>query len=541
MKKKFNSIVVSMVMATVMLLSLFTPLVNAAPETETGNLHIFKYAMDDVSQAGPSTGGLEAENGQIPSDATPLPGVIFEVWKMLPSGGQSWGENNIPFPKNGWEALDAAKYGEIELIPLHNPASGDNRFVTDQQGQIHIDDLNGYYLVREAPGNAGIKAISEPFVVSVPMVDPRDNSSWLSDVYVYPKNEVSTVTKTVDGENIAHGDGEHQWKITTDIPNTIAKAAENAQNNNSYYYILDQLDPNFVFESGSVKVTGDKSSELTQGHHYNVAEPDSSNENTLRVEITKEGMDKLAYGDGSEQDRILSIEYNTTMRDDYDNNISIHNNAQVFYAYEGDPDNPDPPTEPIEKPFIFDGMVGLTKYAADQQRLPVAVRRANYMPLAGAAFKIAATEDDAKNGNFIWDTEEVSDNWGMVQFRNLPMTPLFDADGTFREFAEQSFWVVEVKAPQGYNLLDGPVEVRIINEAFENQKDMNGDPIPNTVKLKDGYQFANVELDVYNTPGNTLLELPKTGGTGTIMFTIAGIVLIGVAVTLLVAYRKKAK
>lgn len=540
MKKKFNSIVVSMVMATVMLLSLFTPLVNAAPEAEKGNLHIFKYAMDDVSQAGPSTGGLQ-EQGQLPPGTTPLPGVIFEVWEMTPAGGQSWGENGIPFPKNGWEALDAAKYGAIELHPLHNPDSGDNRFVTDDEGQIHIIGLNGYYLVREAPGNAGIKAISEPFVVSVPMVDPSNNSSWLSDVYVYPKNEVSTVTKTVDGENIAHGDGEHQWKITTDVPNTIAKAAENAQDNNSYYYILDQLDPNFVFESGSVKVTGDKSSELTQGHHYNVAEPDSSNENTLRVEITKEGMDKLAYGDGSEQDRILSIEYKTTMRDDYDNNISIHNNAQVFYAYEGDPDNPDPPTEPIEKPFIFDGMVGLTKYAADQERPPVAVRRANYMPLAGAAFKIAATEEEANRGEFIYDTEEISDNWGLVQFKNLPMTPFFDADGTFDGFAEDSFWAVEVKAPGGYNLLDHPIKIEIDRDAFENQKDMNGDPIPNTVKLKDGYQFANVELDVYNTPGNTLLELPKTGGTGTIMFTIAGIVLIGVAVTLLVAYRKKAK
>lgn len=538
MKKKFNSIVVSMVMATVMLLSLFTPLVNAAPIS--GNLHIFKYAMDDVSQAGESTGGLQ-EQGELPPGTTPLPGVIFEVWEMTPPGGQSWGENGILFPTNGWKALEAEKNGEIELIPLHNPDSGDNRFVTDDKGQIHIDDLNGYYLVREAPGNAGIKAISEPFVVSVPMVDPRDNSSWLSDVYVYPKNEVSTVTKTVDGENIAHGDGEHQWKITTDVPNTIAKAAENAQDNNSYYYILDQLDPNFVFESGSVKVTGDKSSELTQGHHYNVAEPDSFNENTLRVEITKEGMDKLAYGDGSEQDRILSIEYKTTMRDDYDNNISIHNNAQVFYAYEGDPDNPDPPTEPIEKPFIFDGMVGLTKYAADQERPSVAVRRANYMPLAGAAFKIAATEDDAKNGNFIWDTEEISDNWGMVQFKNLPMTPLFDVDGTFDGFAEDSFWAVEVKAPDGYNLLDHPIKIEIDRDAFENQKDMNGDPIPNTVKLKDGYQFANVELDVYNTPGNSRLDLPKTGGAGTLMFTIAGIVLIGVAVTLLVAYRKKAK
>lgn len=541
MKKKFSSMVASIAIVTVMMASLFVPLANAAPMT--GTLHILKYSMDDVSQAGESTGGLQ-ENGQLPANAVPLAGVIFEVSEMTPADGKAWGDSDLIFPKTGQEAIDAANAGLVKLTPLTTGMNGTNRYETNQNGQIDIPDLNGYYLVREVSSAQGVKTAVEPFVVSVPMVDPTDNATWLEDVYVYPKNELSSVKKTVDGGLLSHGENPNTWKITTHVPNTIGQAAQNADAGKGYFHIVDQLDPNFVHESGSVKVTGDKSGELIRDHHYEVIEPSADNNNTMTVKLKKEGMEQLANGDGSGQDTVLSVEFRSSMADDYDHNVSIHNNAQVFYSFEGDPDNPDPPTEPTDKPFIFDGMVGFIKVAADEDEV-IPARSQNKKPLEGAYFQIAASEADALNGNFITRNgivvKEQSDASGVVRFKGLKLTPEFDVSGNFTGFVQDSFWAVEVQAPDGYNLVDGPIKITIDAAAFGNKIDEQGRPIPNTVELKNGQEFANVELSVVNTPSNSRLVLPKTGGMGTLMFTAGGIALIGVAVVLLVVYRKKTK
>ncbi|MBS6339765.1 MAG: SpaH/EbpB family LPXTG-anchored major pilin, partial [Eubacterium limosum] len=296
--------------------------------------------------------------------------------------------------------------------------------------------------------------------------------------------------------------------------------------------------------SGSVKVTGDKSGELTKDYHYEVIEPSAGNNNTMTVKLKKEGMEQLANGDGAGQDSVLSVEFRSSMADDYDHNTSIHNNALVFYSFEGDPDNPDPPTEPADKPFIFDGMVGFMKVAADEvEAVPAA--STNKKPLEGAYFQIATSEANALNGNYITRNgnvvREQSDASGVVRFKGLELTPEFDVSGNFTGFVQDSFWAVEVQAPDGYNLIDGPVKITIDASAFGNKTDDQGRPIPNTVELKDGKEFANVELTVVNTPSNSRLVLPKTGGMGTLMFTAGGIALIGVAVVLLVVYRKKTR
>lgn len=103
--------VASIAIVTVMMASLFVPLANAAPMT--GTLHILKYSMDDVSQAGESTGGLQ-ENGQLPANAVPLAGVIFEVSEMTPADGKAWGDSDLIFPKTGQEAIDAANAGLVK-------------------------------------------------------------------------------------------------------------------------------------------------------------------------------------------------------------------------------------------------------------------------------------------------------------------------------------------------------------------------------------------------------------------------------------------
>ena len=82
----------------------------------------------------------------------------------------------------------------------------------------------------------------------------------------------------------------------------------------------------------------------------------------------------------------------------------------------------------------------------------------------------------------------------------------------------KSYWIVETKAPEGYNLLSAPVKVDFTAENSTADTDYT------------------VTVQVKNTTGFTL---PKTGDIGTILFTVAGVGLIGAAVILLVASKKR--
>ena len=77
-----------------------------------------------------------------------------------------------------------------------------------------------------------------------------------------------------------------------------------------------------------------------------------------------------------------------------------------------------------------------------------------------------------------------------------------------------TYYLTEIKAPEGYVKSDTPLTIVI-------PKDADGE---NVVSVS----FANSQI-------------PHTGGTGTLMFTIGGIVIIATAGILLLVSRKKKK
>ena len=72
-----------------------------------------------------------------------------------------------------------------------------------------------------------------------------------------------------------------------------------------------------------------------------------------------------------------------------------------------------------------------------------------------------------------------------------------------------NYWVVETKAPDGYNLLGDPFNVKFANAEDEKTA-----------------QYVYSE-EVVNSNG---FKLPETGGMGLIGLIVAGIVIIGLAV-----------
>jgi len=100
--------------------------------------------------------------------------------------------------------------------------------------------------------------------------------------------------------------------------------------------------------------------------------------------------------------------------------------------------------------------------------------------------------------------------------------------------SEGKYELVETKAPDGYILPDAPFSIEIVDAIGElgsvgtlsvTSSHTGSGGIVNTNGM--GEQILTVWADITNAPGSAL---PETGGMGTTLFTVLGIILMAGAV-----------
>lgn len=107
---------------------------------------------------------------------------------------------------------------------------------------------------------------------------------------------------------------------------------------------------------------------------------------------------------------------------------------------------------------------------------------------------------------------------------NTTTTLVSPANGTItvKGLDEGDYRLVETKAPDGYNKLSAPVEIKI------------------TATSNNGGQTVEVSGNVHEVINKSGSLLPETGGVGTVMFTIVGVVgILLIAASLLLGNKKK--
>ncbi|MGO4585440.1 SpaH/EbpB family LPXTG-anchored major pilin, partial [Arthrobacter sp. 2RAF6] len=173
------------------------------PVPRMGSLTIHKYEKPAAPTNLPHDGtALSAAQLQ---GLTPMAGVTFTVQKV----------NNIDLTTNaGWTAAAALTPAQAAA----QAASPGTTTTTGAAGTATLGNLPlGLYLVTETGYPAGVTP-SAPFLVTLPMTDPAGGNGWLYDVNVYPKNAVTTATKTVNDASVLKLGDNVQWTITSDIP-----------------------------------------------------------------------------------------------------------------------------------------------------------------------------------------------------------------------------------------------------------------------------------------------------------------------------------
>ena len=200
----------------------------------------------------------------------------------------------------------------------------------------------------------------------------------------------------------------------------------------------------------------------------------------------------------------IRIEYSATVLDTAELGANGNKNkVNLSWNYvdgEGDED----PDEPETITYVY--RITINKVDAD-----------NNTPLAGAEFVLRKGNVTdgytylkyiAAIGDTPADVEWVSDIAEATVY-----TTGSNGSATISGIAEGTYELIEIKAPEGYNLLSAPATVTVPTPAEEGQE-QNHD---------------NVTIIVENSTGS---ELPSTGGIGTTIFYIVGGVLMVAAVVL---------
>ena len=505
-----------------------TPITGVAPTS--GDLVIHKFI--GALAAAPKSDGTQLDTSGW-TGVTPVNGVAFDLYQVgAPVNPQPptdpWAD--VPpqgtYVKNASGNLDvyagSNKVGEYALTAASSP-----QVTTGTNGTGTASGLpQGLYLVIEnaaastsiTNANTGeamfISQTAAPFIVPVPMTSPTGDG-WLDVVHVYPKNEALTVDKVVEQKGaVAVGDTMH-YTITTSVPTDVA--------NGTKFQIFDKLDAALDYVDASATVATVPAltapNALVLGTDYTVTYDKPSR--TLLVAFTPAGLPKL---DGLASVVVeLDSTINSTILTYAD--FSVPNVANVEFTNSDGTDFASE-SDPTGGSEVHSAAIKITKVDEAGQ------------PLNGAKFKIATSEANAKAGQFLrinptskqlfdvgdlmWTILNSDNDYEISPSNSASFTGLRDQVDVNGTMTWQTYWVVETAAPATYNLLSAPIKVDF-QDAFN--------------KVADPADYDHVySATVKNSQG---FMLPETGGMGTIVWTVAGVVLVGVAVLIVATRRKK--
>lgn len=383
----------------------------------------------------------------------------------------------------------------------------DNLGVTKTSGKITgenttsytFNDLDaGYYLVYVTGG----KEIQSSLVT----VDKNTNTVNL-------KTEAPSITKKANTETVKIGQVV-QYTVTGSIPDTTGYSEY-------VYKIHDELSTglDFVNDADGAALTGNTV-------NVKIAFTDGADASTAPTTAVLSGignrtmaLDLSAWvrtnqaNKGKEFTVIYYAKVNTNAV------VTEKNKATLEYGNNPGDTTTTTPSEAKTPTYPLD--INKIKKGSDEK-------------LAGAKFSLYTSAEDAKNGK---NAIKVSGNNGNYVVNPASTTTEFESVKNIENarynirvngLTEGTYYLVETKAPDGFNKLTAPVVIKITKST---DTDVN-----NWTISKDGTDETDKIIDIENSTGSLL---PSTGGTGVIVFAGVAILLVfGVAVSFIRDKRK---
>lgn len=379
-------------------------------------------------------------------------------------------------------------------------ATATSNKITESKTSYEFTGLDaGYYLVYVTGG----KEIQSSLVT----VDETTTTVNL-------KTEAPSITKTADKATAEIGQVV-TYTVTGAIPDTTGYSEY-------VYKIHDELSAGLDFvndANGTALGTDATAVKVT------VAFKDATDASTAPTEATldsknnkKMSLDLSAWVKANQTNK--GKEFTVTYYAKVNKDAEVTNNNKASLEYGNNPSDTTTTTPSEAKTNTYPLDINKTKKGSDEK-------------LAGAKFSLYTSAEDAKNGE---NAIKVSGSNGNYVVDPASTTTEFESvksiDGKgynlhINGLEAKDYWLVETKAPEGFNKLTAPIKVTITK---------TGDAEWSV--SKDGTAEDDKIIDVENSSGSLL---PSTGGRGAIAFAvIAAILVFGVAVSFIRDKRKEA-
>lgn len=499
MKKLTNSKIIRGISALLMTLALCMTMVVPAFALTTADKGVIRVTG---AEEGLNVSAYRLMNVKLDANGNPQDPVYSWVPEV-----QAWINTNYPTyidannfsntavadtAKEFYDKLAAAiKDGTINLAPTDNKP-------TENNGSATLEGEMGNYLILV---ENGMRIYSPSAVNLVPEWNDTDKK-WVmtSPVEVTLKSTEPTIEKIIKDGDYQKGIGDTvPYKITADVPhypeNKIITPV---------FKISDTLSTGFTFDNNlEVKAIVDGAEvTLTKDTDYTVSQPDGKT-----FEIT------FIYDNVAGASKVI-VEYSAKVN----GNAVVGEEAnpnEATLEYSNNPYTQDSSKEKEDIEKVYTYGIKVTK-----------VEKGTTTVLPGAEFELRKGTDSTAPALKFTKTgaEYVVDPNGSIT------TLETDADGklNIRGLDVGDYLLTETKAPEGFVLPENATTSVTITDADVNGKVED----KNNVEQANGY----VQLTVENGKN---IELPVTGGMGTVLFTAGGILLIGCAFILLLIARKK--
>ena len=320
----------------------------------------------------------------------------------------------------------------------------------------------------------------------------------IDDLTFGAKREEVSVDKAANKTSVTKKE-KVTYTITVDIPTYASQAVDKS------FYVSDFLPNGLTIDPASIKVQIDGTDVDTAAYTLDTT---AVAEYTFKLSVSAEQYTDNWSANGGKQ---LVITYTATLNDNGTTEVNTKETNKVTFDYSNYPYVENSHKQKTDTVDVTTFAIKIDKYVKNDEHAKLAnakfdlYRTATQAEVnAGSAVKIPHT---TVNGIKL-ESDLVTDANGTATFAK------YEANGT-----NYDYYLVETRAPSGYNILDNAVKVNFTDTEVE----------------------ATAGVYTVKVPNSSGILLPITGGTGTVIFTIIGIALMVGAVVLFVVSRKKAK
>ena len=429
---------------------------------------------------------------------------------------------------------------------------------TDVTGHTSASDMEqGLYLVVETRVPENVTSTCNPFFVSLPMTT-IDGAAWNYDVTVYPKNRTGNpgLEKTVRESKNSTGKNTGSLTDITDgyahtttasvgdtvdyqIISTLPTITSKASSLSEYTYV-DTMSKGIRYNKNDVVIEFFKDAGCTEkvatwaenSGKFTVGYDDTAN--TMTIRMTDTGLAEINEAATVYTDSVKRGYSDCTMRISYAATLTAD-------AKMGDADNPNEVvlTWKRTNTTYFDTLKDcchVYTYGIDTLKQ----FSDNGGNVRNVKFRLHNDTDD------VYVVAEQKDGVyyakGFAAKKSDATTFIPNAQGhiVVKGLEDDAYSLTEIATDKGYVLLKDAV--KIVIKANENgqcekcgAKLLTASAIINDKDVTMSEGNAIVPLTVVNNPG---FDLPKTGGYGVWMYTVGGVLLLGVAAFIVIRSRK---